>query len=52
MPIFREESIFNFENLYNQNERNFPKQDIKPNFVRTKNKIPRLCVASRSSSRR
>ena len=39
MPIFREESILTFENLYNQNERNFPKQDIKPNFVRTKNKI-------------
>lgn len=38
-PIFREESILTFENLYNQNERNFPKQDIKPNFVRTKNKI-------------
>lgn len=39
IPIFREESILTFENLYNQNERNFPKQDIKPNFVRTKNKI-------------
>ena len=39
MPIFREESILTFENLYNQNDRNFPKQDIKPNFVRTKNKI-------------
>ena len=38
-PIFREESILTFENLYNQNERNFLKQDIKPNFVRTKNKI-------------
>ena len=39
IPIFREESILTFENLYSQNERNFPKQDIKPNFVRTKNKI-------------
>ncbi len=39
IPIFREESILTFESLYNQNERNFPKQDIKPNFVRTKNKI-------------
>lgn len=39
MPIFREESILTFENLYNQNERNFPKQNIKPNFIRTKNKI-------------
>lgn len=38
-PIFREESILTFENLYNQNERNFPKEDIKPNFVRTSNKI-------------
>lgn len=38
-PIFREESILTFENLYNQNERNFPKQDIKPNFVKTKSKI-------------
>ena len=38
-PIFREESILTFENLYNQNERNFPKQDITPNFVRIKNKI-------------
>lgn len=39
MPIFREESILTFENLYNQNEKNFPKQDIKPNFVKTKSKI-------------
>ena len=39
IPIFREENILTFENLYNQNERNFPKQDIKPNFVKTKNKI-------------
>lgn len=38
-PIFREESILTFENLYNQNERNFPKEDIKPNFIKTKNKI-------------
>lgn len=38
-PIFREESILTFENLYNQNKRNFPNQDIKPNFVRAKNKI-------------
>lgn len=38
-PIFREESILTFENLYNQNERNFPKQDIKPNFIKAKNKI-------------
>ena len=55
MPIFREESILTFENLYNQNERNFPKQDIKPNFVRTKNKIqyfvlhPEVAVEDRNN---
>lgn len=38
-PIFREESILTFENLYNQNERNFNKEEIKPNFIRTSNKI-------------
>lgn len=38
-PIFREESILTFENLYNQNERNFPEQNIKPNFVKNKSKI-------------
>ena len=54
-PIFREESILTFENLYNQNERNFPKQDIKPNFVRTKNKIqdfvlhPEVAVENRNN---
>ncbi len=55
MPIFREESILTFENLYNQNDRNFPKQDIKPNFVRTKNKIqdfvlhPEVAVEDRNN---
>lgn len=55
MPIFREESILTFENLYNQNERNFPKQDIKPNFVRIKNKIqdfvlhPEVAVEDRNN---
>lgn len=55
IPIFREESILTFENLYNQNERNFPKQDIKPNFVRTKNKIqdfvlhPEVAVEDRNN---
>ena len=38
-PIFREESILTFENLYNQNERNFNKEEIKPNFIKTSNKI-------------
>lgn len=55
IPIFREESILTFESLYNQNERNFPKQDIKPNFVRTKNKIqdfvlhPEVAVEDRNN---
>ncbi len=55
MPIFREESILTFENLYNQNERNFPKQDIKPNFVRTKTKFntfilhPEVAVEDRNN---
>ena len=36
---WREENILTFENLYNKNERNFPEQNIKPNFVKTRNKI-------------
>ena len=38
-PIFREESILTFENLYYQNERNHQKENIKPNFIRASNKI-------------
>ncbi len=38
-PIFREESILTFENLYYKNEKNFPKEDIKPNFTKVRNKI-------------
>lgn len=38
-PIFREENILTFENLYYQNERNHLKEDIKPKFTRTTNKI-------------
>lgn len=38
-PIFREESILTFENLYYQNERNHQKENLKPNFIRTSNKI-------------
>ena len=38
-PIFREESILTFENLYYKNERNYPKEEVKPNFVKTSNKI-------------
>lgn len=33
------EKIIQQETLYNQDDRNFSKEDIKPNFVRTKNKI-------------
>ena len=38
-PIFREENILTFENLYYQNERNHVKEEIKPNFTRITNKI-------------
>lgn len=54
-PIFREESILTFENLYNQNERNFPEQNIKPNFVKARNKIqdfilhPEVAISDRNN---
>ena len=38
-PIFREENILTFENLYNQNERNFPEKKIDPHFIKSSNKI-------------
>ena len=38
-PIFREENILTFENLYNQNARNFPEKKINPHFIKSSNKI-------------